>query len=247
MKNKRQINGRRFVFALAAAELELRKREGWQHRATSGCLEKLVDIGYGLQEENTQMWRHRAKGNLTRHWEAFRLADVWNAAQAIKNYNQALDFAMCFVLRHPGQLQFVAQATVNDNLGSKFRLAQYRKSKEYERWKQEQEEDAADEDFEQWLESQRKWEPSPEQKARKEDALLAQIALQECAVQRAETPDEAFDLLTRICAEQGYKLVRLAPDAPYGRIKITETEWSPGGEEQSKSRSNREVSDETQA
>jgi hypothetical protein len=50
MKNKRQINGRRFVFALAAAELELRKREGWQHRATSGCLEKLVDIGYECPE-----------------------------------------------------------------------------------------------------------------------------------------------------------------------------------------------------
>jgi hypothetical protein len=209
MKNKRQINGRRFVFALAAAELELRKQEGWQHCATAGCLEKLVNIGYGLQEENTQMWQHRKVGNLTRRWESFKLAEAWNVAQAIKTYDQALDWAMCFVMRYPGQLEFVAQSATNDNLGSKFRLAQYRETQEYKRWKQEREEDAADDGFDKWLAEQESWKPSPEQAARKESAVLAQLELQNCAVESAATPDEAFNLLARICAEQGYKPVRV--------------------------------------
>lgn len=168
MKSKRQINGRRFVFALAAAELELRKQEGL--------------LCPGLEAlHGRELLLHPKVGPTLRTFKNNKTT----IKPLIYNFNNALDWAMCFVLRYPGQLLFVAQSTINDNLGSKFRLAQYRKSKEFERWQREQEEDAAlaeDGDAE-WLETQRNWKPSPKQITRHREALAAQMALQGEGVQ----------------------------------------------------------------
>ncbi len=146
MKNK-QINGRRAVFAMAAAELELRKQEGIAYAHDP----RITAQGFALFDGNAQMWQHRKNQKLTRHWESFKLADVWNVAQIITNYNQALDYAMCFVLRYKASsVLFAAHYVMTDKLGGRVRERKYRESMRQRLAEEFPERDETDEELEAW-------------------------------------------------------------------------------------------------
>lgn len=74
MNKRNKINGFRFVTALAAAELELRKQETDM-------------LGYSLFDKTAKLNQRLG-------------CHIATAGQAIKTYNDAMDYALCFVMRY---------------------------------------------------------------------------------------------------------------------------------------------------
>jgi transcription antitermination factor NusG len=132
MTKNRKLSGFRFVCALAAAELELRKQEG-------------LNQGYKMLDNQIQL---RSLANLG-----------FINIQAIQTYGQVMDAALCFVMRYPHAHRLLAMS--RQPLGcsdSEAKRKLYIYNKQAARYKAEREEDddfESEEETEKWLEEQR--------------------------------------------------------------------------------------------